>query len=155
MESAISIFRKLPETKQQVSQYAKLIRQSVLDGEVEPLVFAAQVSALEQLFKQLRADDLIKDVILEEAEKYGEKTFEYGNAKFTIKESGVRYDYSVCQDLNYEELCEQENEIKEKKRERENFLRGLKPDMEVYGGDGRQLEVPLKTSSTAVAITLK
>jgi len=153
-ESAISIFRKLPETKEQITNYSRLIRNSVLDGEIDPLLFAAQVSALEQLFKTLKSDELIKDAVLEEAEKYG-KSFEKQNAKFSIRETGVKYDYTVCQDADYEEILLELDKLNNKKKDRENFLKSLKPDIEVYGSDGRQLELPHKTSSTQVVITLK
>jgi hypothetical protein len=155
MESAISIFRKLPETKEQVGNYVRLIKESVLNGEVEPLQFAANVSALEQLFKALKSDVLIKDVILEEAEKYGAKSFEHGNAKFQIKEVGVKYDFTECNDS---ELFDIDNELRvltAKKKARETLLKAISPEDEVYGSDGVQLAPPLKTSTTQVTITLK
>lgn len=153
-ESAISIWRKLPETKAQVEQYAGLIRQSVLDGEVDPLLFAAQVSAMEKLFTTLKSDILIKDVILEEAEKYG-KSFEKGNAKFCIKEVGVTYDYTDCQDEEWEQLDSSLKMISERKKKREEFLKAISPDAEIYGANGIQIIPPAKRSSTQVTVILK
>jgi len=154
-ESAISIFRKLPETKSQVKDYTKLIKESVLNGEVEPLMFAAQVSALEQLFKALKSDHLIKDVILEEAEKYGAKSFEQGNAKYQIKEVGVKYDFSGCNDFELIGINDALAELTAKKKARETFLKTISPEMEIYGSDGVQVFAPLKTSTTQVVIILK
>ena len=154
MESAISVFRKLPETKDQVKKYSGLIRESVLNGEVEPLEFAAQVSALEQLFKSLKSDHLIKDVILDEAEKYG-KSFEKGNAKYQIKEVGVSFDYNNCMDVEYEQLDAQIKSLTEKRKERESFLKTITPDIEVYGSDGTKLNPAIKRSTTQVVIILK
>jgi hypothetical protein len=154
-ESAISIFKKLPETKEQVKDYHKLIRQSVLDGEVNSLDFAAQITALEQLFKALKQDPLIKDCVLEEAEKHGSKSFEKGNAKFQVKETGVRFDFTNCDDLEWFELDDKEKEIKAKKKNREAFLKAIEPEMEVYGSDGVQLKPAVKTSTTSVAVILK
>ena len=155
MESAISIFSKLPETKSQVKDYVRIIKESVLNGEVEPLAFASQVSALEQLFKALKQDVLIKDVILEEAEKYGSKSFEKDNAKFQIKEVGVKYDFSGCDDEEWRGMKLQEAELKAKLKEREVFLKSIKPEMEVFGSDGIQLNPVSKTSTTQVTIILK
>ena len=154
-ESAISIFRKLPETKEQVKKYSELIKSSVLNGEVNPLTFAAQVTALEQLFKSLKDDILIKDRILEEAEKYASKSFEYGNAKFNIREVGVKYDYAGCNDFEYESICNEISKLAEKKKQREEFLKTIKPDIEVFGSDGVQLNMAAKTSSTQVVVLLK
>lgn len=154
-ESAISIFRKIPETKDQIKKYSHLVRESVLNLEVEPLQFACYVSALEQLFKALKQDVLIKDAILEEAEKYGSKSFERYNAKFQIKEVGVSYDFSECNDFELAQLDVQIKKLQSKKKERETFLKTIKPEMEVYGSDGVQLNPPLKRSTTSVAIILK
>jgi hypothetical protein len=154
-ESAISIFRKLPETKSQIAKYKSLIRDSVLNGEVNPLEFAAQVSALEQLFKGLKADHLIKDCILEEAEKYGAKSFEHGNAKFTIKEAGVKWDFSNCDDFELVSINDAIAELTAKKESRETILKAIIPGTEIFGSDGIQLNPAIKTSTTIVSILLK
>ena len=154
-ESAISIFRKLPETKEQVAKYSSLIRESVLNGEVNPLVFAAQISALEKLFSGLKSDHLIKDVILEEAEKHGQKSFESGNAKFQIKEVGTTYDFENCEDMEWELLKSEQKTITSRLKEREDFLKTIKPDIEVYGSDGVQLKPVVKKSTTQVVVILK
>jgi hypothetical protein len=155
MESAISLFKQLPETKQQIKDYSRLIKESVLNGEVEPLQFAAIISALEQLFKGLKSDVLIKDVILEEAEKYGSKTIDKENVKFQIKEVGVKYDFTNCDDNEYDLLCDRIAELSAAKKERENFLKSITPEMEVYGSDGTQLKPAIKSSTTSVAVILK
>jgi len=154
-ESAVSIFQKLPETKEQVSSYVALLKQSVLDGEVDPLKFMTQVSAFELMLKQLKGDHLIKDCVLEEAQKHSAKSFELNNAKYQIKEVGVKYDFSDCNDLEYTEALEGEKEAKERRTNREKLLKTLTPESEVYGKDGVQLELPKKSSTTQVVITLK
>lgn len=154
-ESAISIFRKLPETKQQIESYTKLIKESVLNGEVDSLTFAAQISALEKLFTALKNDILIKDVILQEAEKYGTKQFEKGNAKFQIREVGVTFDFSGCGDSEWEKIDSQIKLLTEKRKERETFLKTITGEMTVFGDDGIQIMPAIKKSSTTVVITLK
>jgi len=154
-QSAISIFKSLPETKAQVAKYKSLIRESVLEGEINPLEFASQVTALEQLFKGLKADHLIKDCILEEAEKYGIKSFEHGNAKFCIKEAGVKYDFTTCNDSDWDGLDEMIKQLTAKKKSRETLLKTITPASEVYSSNGVMLEPPIKTSTTSVAVILK
>lgn len=153
-ESAISIFKKLPETKGQITSYKNLIKQSVENGEVDSLVFFKQVVALEQLVKELKQDDIIKDVILEEAERFNQKSFTYSNAKFSIREVGSRYNYQICDDIQWNELNDEMQKLKEKISARENFLKAITPEMEVYGADGVKISPPVKTSSTQVVVTL-
>ncbi len=154
MESAISLFRKLPETKSEVSKYSSLIRESVLNGEVEPLTFYAQLSALEQLFKSLKSDHLVKDLVLEEAQKYGFKSFDKGNAKFQVKEVGVKYDFSECNDLQLDGINQKISELTELKKEREAFLKSIPGGEEVYDQEGNQLFAPVKKSTTQVVVIL-
>ena len=153
-ESAISLFRKLPETKSQVSEYKNLIRSSVEKGEVNPLVFLKQVTALEQLVKELKQDVVIKNIILEESEKYGAKSFSDFGANFQIKEVGVKYDFSTCNDIVWEDIERKAKAIAVAKKERENFLKTIRNGNEVFGADGVQLEAPRKSSTTQVVITL-
>jgi len=153
-ESAISIFRKLPETKDQVNKYFSLIKESVLNGEVDPLIFAAQISALEKLFTQLKSDHLIKYVILQEAEKYG-KNFDKGNANIRVQEVGVTYDFNGCNDFEWHGLDDAIKELTEKKKARETFLKSLTGEMEVFGSDGVQILPAGKKSTTSVVVTLK
>jgi len=97
---------------------------------------------------------LFKDAVLEAAEKYG-KSFEHGNAKFAIRENGTRYDYSVCGDVEWEQLDSSMKMIAERKAARETFLKSITGEMTVFGEDGVQIMPPHKTSSTGVTITLK
>lgn len=150
----LAIFSKLPETKIQVEKTASQIKSAVLDGEIDPLLFAAQVSAMEKLFTTLKSDILIKDCILSAAEKYG-KSFEKGNAKFQIKEIGVTYDFTECNDYELENLNSQINALTEKKKARETFLKSISFDAEIYGADGLQILPPVKKSTTQVSVTLK
>lgn len=151
----LAIFSKLPETKLQVEKKAAEIKAAVLNGEVEPLLFAAHISAMEKLFTTLKSDILIKDCILQEAEKYNQKTFEKGNATFSIKEVGVSYDFTNCNDSEIEMINSQIYELNEKKKSRETFLKGITIDTEVYGCDGIKLLPPIKRSTTQVTVTLK
>lgn len=154
-ESALSIFRKLPETNAQVKKYASLIKESVLNGEVDPLIFVSQITALEKLFSNLKKDFLIKDCVMQEAEKHGFKSFDFGNAKFQIKEAGVSYDFKGCSDSEWDDLDSQIKELTEKKKQRESFLKTITGDMEIYGADGVQIMPALKRSTTIVSVTLK
>jgi hypothetical protein len=151
--NVLSIFRQFPETKTQVKKYSTLIRGAVLEGDVDPLVYATRVAALKKLIEDLDGDILVKDVILEEAQKHG-KSFEFRNAKFVIKENGVRLDYSACGDADWDDLTRQIDALSAKRKRREEFLKGIDPATQVFGPDGVQICPPVKKSTTGVSITL-
>jgi len=88
--------------------------------------------------------------------KYG-KTFEHYNAKFEIKEMGVKYDYSVCQDAVYNNLKNKLVVLEDEIKAREKFLKtipsqGLETLIE---DEVVTLYPPNKTSTTTISVNLK
>lgn len=154
-QSALALFKTLPETKSEVEKYTRIIRDEVLEGNINPLSFITTVTALEKLFGNLKSDIMIKDMVLEEAEKYGQKTFVHGNAQFQVKEVGTKYDFTNCDDDQWRRLNADITALSIIKKEREDFLKTIKPDMEVYGADGTRLNPVSKTSTTSVVTILK
>jgi len=154
-ESALSLLNQMPETKSEIERFAKLVMNQIDLGEMrDVLTFAARFKALAKLEETLFGNVLFKDAVLEAAEKYG-KNFEHGNAKFSIREVGTKYDYASCGDVIWEQLDSQMKTLAERKAARETFLKAITGDMTVFGDDGVQIMPPHKTSSTSVTITLK
>lgn len=155
-ESAISLLNQMPETKSEIERFSRLVLEQIDMGEMrDVLTFAARFKALAKLEETLFGNVLFKDAVLEAAEKYGGKPFEHGNAKFSIRETGVKYDYASCGDTEWEQLDSSMKMIAERKSARETFLKSLTPEMTVFGEDGVQIMQPHKTSTTSVTITLK
>lgn len=136
----------------QCMQVIKGIRE---DGTIDPLRVATSIKALETAIKLIR--DGIEDMIIEEAEKY-EKTFEIDGHKITLKETGVRYDYTVCNDPEWEEQSSSMSNAKESLKKRETFLKAITEPFTMVDnrtGEIVDVELPHKTSKTNISITLK
>lgn len=155
METAISLLNQMPETKAEIDHFAKLVIEQIDLGEFQDVLkFAARFKALAKLEEKLFSNVLFKDAVLEAAEKYG-KSFEKGNAKFDIRETGTTYNFNVCGDVEWEQLDSQLKGLSDKKKARETFLKSLTPEMVVFGEDGVMILPPHKKSTTSVVITLK
>lgn len=153
--SAISLINQFPETKAEIEKFAKLVMEQIDLGEMrDVLTFAARFKALAKLEETLFGNVLFRDAVLEAAEKYG-KNFEHGNAKFSIREVGTKYDYASCGDQEWEQLDSSMKMIAERKAARETFLKSITGEMTVFGEDGVQIMPPHKTSTTSVTITIK
>ncbi len=136
----------------QCLQIIKGIRE---DGTINPLRVATSIKALETAIKLIR--DGIEDFIIEEAEKY-EKTFELDGHKITLRETGVRYDCSVCNDPEWEELNATLSNTKDAIKKREAFLKAASEPFTLLDertGEVVQIEQPNKISKTNISITLK
>jgi len=87
-------------TKAERQDFAQSVIKGIKDGLSDPLKVHYQVKCMEDIIKNITNDAEYKSMTLDEAAKYG-KTFDHYNAKFEVKEMGVKYDYSVCNDPVY------------------------------------------------------
>lgn len=74
-----------------------------------------------------------------------------------IKETGAKYDYSVCNDVTWTELNNELNRITELKKQREEFLRTIRPQgMDIIDEEGiiTTIYPPAKSSTTSLTVTL-
>lgn len=148
-----SIINVMPSNKAEVHKFVKQTKETILSGEENPLKIAVQLRALEDVIKALRSDPEIKDYALEEAEKEPTKQFDAYGAEIIIRETGVKYDYSICNDSILEEKYQELKKLKEQIKDREKFLKSI--DGEIINKYGEPLQAPLKKSTTSVTIKLK
>jgi len=143
--------------KDKVSVLTKSVKNMVLDGEINPLEVAISLKGMEAFTKSLRSDPLIQDATLEELERYGGKLIHFAGAKFSIREVGVSYDYTECQDPTWDFLNEQMDKLKEKMEEREKFLKSLRKSETMVNdetGEVYTIYPPVKKSKTGYAVSL-
>ena len=152
--TAITKLSQFPATKQEVKDYFTQAKELIMSGDVEPLKFAVQIKAFEELVKSLREDKDIRSLIIGEVAKHG-KEAEFNRSVIRISETGVRYDYSDCNSSRHHVLTEQIKELTEKKKELERFLQVLPEGGAADPETGEILSRPVKTSTTSPVITLK
>jgi hypothetical protein len=153
----ISIVSLFDTNKKERLDFVHSIIQNLNEGQTDPLKLHFFVKAMEDVVKNITSDDSYKKVLLEAAEKNGKK-FSLFNAEFSIKEVGVKYDYTNCNDIELEELEEQFNAVTEKLKARQKFLQTVKSEgLNVINIHGEPVTVypPSKYSTTSVAVTLK
>ncbi|NDV46285.1 hypothetical protein D0T49_04435 [Paludibacter sp. 221] len=98
--TAVSVLKLFPETKEQQDHFVSLLVNQVLNGEINPLDVEIQMAQIEQVVKKFRSNEDVQRLVLQEAEKYNQKTFEHNNAKISIKEVGTKYNYAASEDWN-------------------------------------------------------
>jgi hypothetical protein len=142
-------------SKQERQNFAEQITNNLLEGLADPLKVHLQVKCMEDLIKQITSSSVYKDLIVNEATKYG-KNFEHHNAKFEIKEMGVKYNFDNCNDPILKDLEDKFAILETEIKERQKFLKSIKDSVEVLFEDNIvTLYPPTKTSTTSVSVTLK
>ena len=155
MNEVLSTLKVMPETKAEIKKFGESLIQSIQFGEVNALEIDGRLKAIEELIALVRKSQEMSENLILEADKYGQKSFESGNFKYQVKEVGVRFDFSVCNDSEWDDLKEEETILKAKLKARETILKAITPGTEMYNSEGVQIESPLKTSTTKVVTLLK
>lgn len=129
--------------------------------EAREMVETAQVNILPIYINAKRVNEYltaftkeVQDAATQEAAAYGEKSFKAHGAKVEMAEVGISYDYS--QDQEWVTLNNIISEVREKQKQREAFLRGLKEPLNTVSDEGElvTLHPPVKRSSTSLKVTL-
>ena len=155
INSVITLF---PETKSQQKSFVEQLVENVLSGEINPLKAEIQMCNIEQVVKSYRKDERVKEVVLEEAEKYSKKTFDFENANVQIKEVGVKYNFDEVGFKKYNEICDEIRKLTEAKKLLESEMK-LKKEVWIYTdpetGETYEVNPVAKSSTTQAVITIK
>jgi hypothetical protein len=152
MES-IELLNLLPTLKESGEIFKASIKRLIEDGETDIFSLSAKLAFLSKNIDELRKDVDLEEKLLTEALKEDKKTFKSHGVEFQIKEVGVAYDFSVCDDQELNDYLTLQATYEEKIKARKDFLKTISG--EVYDANGIKLNPPVKTSKTKVTITLK
>jgi len=148
-----NILKTVPLNKRDIRRVAAGIVLSVLEGEKNSLEVDIRLRYLAEMVDQIRSNEEMKEAVLNEANKYPEKTFtEYG-AEVTKCAVGTRYDYSRCEYAHYSDVLEKIKELNEEKKECEKLLQGLSEDY-IIEETGEIIHPPTKTSKEGMQVKL-
>jgi hypothetical protein len=154
MNEALSTINVLPGTKVDLAIFSRQIKSEILTNDRDPLLILKQLKFIEKLVADLLTDKELDDHFLNEAHKYGkEKTIEHLDCKFTIQETGVKYDYDACGDPVWNDLNESIGKLKETMKEREKFLQNAGEGF-VEPNSGVFVNKPPRSSKTKVTVRI-
>lgn len=135
-----------------VSEYVANIVSRIQDGEINPLDVIANFRKIEKVIDGVMKTSGILDTMIAEYDKYGEKEVEYNGVILSKVESGVKYDYSNCGDVEYNILVKKQKEIENAIKERKKFLDGIPENgttiLDEDTGEVIKLNPRTKTSTT-------
>lgn len=154
--SASSIVGLFDTNKEQRSSFVRQIVNGAVDGHHNILKLHKQVKAMEEIVKNILGDENYREALLSEAHKHG-KSFDYLGEKWQVKEAGVKYDFSECNDPLLQDLIEEQKSIEKQIEDRCNLLKALTSSMTVVDETTGQIVTvypPKKTSTTVVSLKM-
>ena len=153
MDSALSTITVFPSNKLEIAQYGRRIKSEILADDRDPLKILKQLKYVEKVIKELLTDHELDNHFLEEGYKYEGESFEHLDCKFSIKETGVKYDYDACGDPVWNDLTAEMNELKDKIKTREKMLQNAGEGF-VDQNSGVFVTAPPKSSKTKLTVIL-
>ena len=149
-QHATSALTLMPATKDEMKRFADLVISEVLDGGIiDPIELDLRLKAIEETIKMIRKNPDLKRFTIDEAEKFGAKTFEYLGSKITIS-NRTTYDYKNSDDEIYNNLKEQEKQLKEQIKIREQIIKSG-----VDAATGEVIKPAATSTTTFLTIKLK
>lgn len=153
----VQIFGKaIPFTKENQKATAQTLVAKVADGDVDPIEAYTTIKAMVECLNVFLKDKNVMEATVSACEKHGRFGANYNGANICVAEVGVKYDFSVCQDPEWDELAKQKAEIEAKLKAREAFLRTIPGQQTIVSEEtGAVVTVypPAKSSSTSVKVT--
>src|SRR5574344_471978 len=148
----VSTLALMPETKREQDIFVDKLVESVKQGAISPLKAEAIICNLEQVAKAYRANNEVKDMLLQAVQFRGGKCEDF-NAKFQVAEPGVIYDYENSK--TWRDLTIEIEKLNEKRKTIEAALKLVTPEMPfIDPTNGEKITECKKVSKTIVKTTI-
>lgn len=154
----IALLSQFPTSKTEQKEMVDIMVEALKTGNENPLRIEAAMANIEAVVKEYRGNKEVKEILLDEVRKYPKSIAEIYNATFQEKEVGVKYDFSECGHVRYNEIVEQIAALTEQKKQIEAEIKAHK-DMFIYTdietGESYEVNPPKRTASCQVVVTIK
>lgn len=156
--AATSVTSLFETTKEQRLSFVESLMSNLTSGTIDPKKLHLQVKGMEEIVKLILDNKEYKGILLDDATKYG-NSFSYLNAEWNVKETGVSYDYSACNDPILTNIQQQIAELELRLKDRQTFLKSVSRDgatlVDEETGEVFHVKPPIKKSTTSVTVKLK
>jgi acetone carboxylase gamma subunit len=155
METALSTISILPQTKEELFKFSRMLKDEIIADDKETLPILGQLKVIEKIVKDVLEDKDVKKRFLTDRLRYSDKeVVKFNGLDFTIREVGVKYDYDASGDTKWMDLDKKIKELTEARKEREKFLQNLPIEGTVDPDGGNYIIRPPKTSETMVIVKI-
>jgi len=154
--TATAVLSLMASTSTEVDVFSDQIIESVKGGNESAIKVLIQMKAIEKVTDRVTKE--IKDNYMREADLYPGSSFDYlGN---TVQKCDVRteYDFSACEDPEWNRLENTIKSLKALQKQRESFLRGSGEPFAILNeetGEVNKVYPPIKKTTPGLKVTIK
>jgi hypothetical protein len=154
-DNPMSMLRLMPSRVKEIASFSKGIIDAVRNGNASALEALVMLRAVQLMSKEVI--EQIESNVLNEANRYNEKSIEMFGAKIEKCDVKTEYLYETSGDSQWEELDAEIKTLTARKKEREEFLRVIKDPVLQVNKDGAEelVKPPVKRTKEGVKVYLK
>jgi hypothetical protein len=154
-DSPISVLEMFGTSKNQINSFAAKVINEVEAGTIDPLKVKVLCKTLTEIADKI--DKGTKDNQKTAAALYGEKPFDFMGAELHLTSVYTSYDYSGCNDPEYNTMKEIIERYTTQLKEREAFLKTVKAPLNVVDSDGELITInpPVKSVTEGLKVSIK
>lgn len=144
---------------QPVSHYVNSMIEAVENGEISPMDLYVNLKKAGKIIDSVLDSETVKESVTREYQRYGTREVDYKGGTLVQSETGVKFDYSGCQDRVITELELMKKELDEKIKARQKYLKTLPPEgvtiVDEETGEVNTLYPPSRSSLTTIKATVR
>lgn len=123
----VSVINLMPETNEQIKNFAQQVKEQLLNGEYDYRKFLYQKRFIEKTLEAISEDKEVKDYLEKEIEKYGKEGSGFNDVRFELSERKT-WDYSKTGDSTLSDLENKKKLIDEQIKARQKLLQTAKKE---------------------------
>lgn len=155
METALSTISILPSNKEELYKFSRTLKDEIIADEKETLPILGKLKVIEKVIKDVLEDKEVKERFLRDRLAYSEKEIvKFNGIDFSVREAGVKYEYSASGDIKWMDLDKKIKELTEARKEREKLLQNIPLEGLVDPDNGNYITRPPKSSETMVIVKI-
>ncbi len=139
-----------------VSVFSDQLIEGVQEGTINPIELRVFIKSLEMILERVNKETQKNQ--LNAADFYPEKTFKAFGAEITKGATFTSYDYSGCNDKEWDRWNKEKEIVSEKVKKREIFLRSMTKPESVFDEDTGEtwtINPPVKKETLGLKVSIK
>jgi hypothetical protein len=143
-------------TKQYMNDTVRMATRSVTEGSYDPIKALVYAKKGQELFTLL--EKAIRPIAEDKQRLSKGEVYTIHNADVAQRESGVKYDFTACNDAEYDSLKSTHETVSTALKAREDFLKKVSKDMELVDtntGESYTVHPPIRSGKLGLTISIK
>jgi hypothetical protein len=150
-ELELSTNKILDANKDYLGQVVREATRQVVDGYSDPIKLLVLSKKGQELFSQLEKS--VRPYAEQEARLGKGEVYKKFGCEITEKMTGVSYDFTACDDDEWNNLKSKIDDLTSQLKDREKFLKTItKP---IFDGNGIEIKPPIHKGRLGLAVTIK